>query len=167
MRFQKSQSVAFALAVSVLPLTAQVAVAHEPYVREAASAACETPALIKTIQHRFRIQAREVHHRQEWQITGLSHTHQHRYKPQDVHKSRAIARRYCHATAHFNDGTSRKIWYLIEGGMGFAGFGQSWLGAQQRVRDGLGNGSAIHNVEFCIDGLDKWNVYNSNCRALR
>jgi hypothetical protein len=141
--------------------------AHEDYVREAASPECETPKLVKTIQSRFKTQAKRVHHRADWEITSLTHVHQHRYLPQDVHTGRSIARRYCHATAHFNDGSNRKIWYLIEGGMGFAGFGQSYVGTRQFVRERLGNGPLINNVEFCIEGLDKWNVYNAHCRLLR
>lgn len=143
------------------------AVAHEAYVRDAPSPICETEKLIKTIERRFRIQAKKVHHREDLEITTLSDVHEHRYQPQDVHTGSPIARRYCHATAHFNDHSARKIWYLIEGGMGFAGFGQSWLGAKQKVRDGLGNGMLIHNVEFCIEGLDNWNVYDAHCRVLR
>jgi hypothetical protein len=43
--------------------------------------------------------------------------------------------------------TSRDIWYLIEIPMGFAGVGS--------------------NVEFCVAGFDRWNVYGGGCRVLR
>ena len=141
--------------------------AHEEYYRTVDSAVCETPELIKIIQSKFKTQAKRVHHRPEWRIDAITGIHQHRYVPQDVHSARPIARRYCHATATFNNGEHRKIWYLIEGGVGFAGFGQSWLGSRNPVQKALGNGGLIHNVEFCIDGLDPWNVYNGHCRTLR
>ncbi|MEL6435972.1 MAG: hypothetical protein AAFP99_04160 [Pseudomonadota bacterium] len=147
-------------------MTAPVA-AHEEYVREVISAECETPALIKAIKSRFRIQARKIHDRPEWRIEDVTEIHQHRHIPQDVHAQRAVDRRYCHGTAVFNDGTHRSIWYLIEGGMGFAGFGQSWLGSRDKTRKVFANGPAVDNVEFCIEGLDKWNVYNAHCRLLR
>ncbi|MCU0832485.1 MAG: hypothetical protein MUC58_13425 [Rhizobiaceae bacterium] len=75
-------------------------------------------------------------------ITGV---HQHRF-----HKSREgspIARRYCGATAHMNDGRKRTLFYLIEDGMGFAGYGD--------------------HVEFCINGLDPLRAYGGHCRVLR
>ena len=141
--------------------------AHEPYFRENGAAICDTPKLVKTIQGKFRTQAKRVHHRPDWEITGLSDIHEHRVEAQNVHAGRPIERRYCHATAHFNDHTSRTIWYLIEGGAGFAGFGGTWLGVKDKTRNALGNGPLIHNVEFCIEGLDRWNVYNNHCRTLR
>lgn len=58
-----------------------------------------------------------------------------------------IERRYCHATARLTDGADRPIWFLIEYGQGFASIGD--------------------NVEFCVSGFDRWNVYNSDCRVLR
>ncbi|MEO0542835.1 MAG: hypothetical protein AAFY99_03350 [Pseudomonadota bacterium] len=143
------------------------AYAHEAYVRTVGSAACETPQLIEIIKSKFKTQAKRVHHRPEWRIDEISGVHQHRYIPQDVHGTRAIAQRYCHATATFNTGEHRKIWYLVEGGVGFAGFGLSWLGSKRGVQKALGDGGMIHNVEFCIDGLDRWNVYNGHCRLLR
>ena len=141
--------------------------AHEEYVRTVDSAVCETPQLIKVIQSKFKTQAKRVHHRPQWRIDAITGIHQHRYIPQDVHGERAVARRYCHATATFNNGEHRKIWYLIEGGVGFAGFGQSWLGSRKKVQEALGHGGLIHNVEFCVAGLDRWNVYNGHCRLLR
>jgi AcrR family transcriptional regulator len=60
---------------------------------------------------------------------------------------RPIERRYCHATARLTDGQDRQIWYLIEYGRGFVGIGD--------------------NVEFCVQGFDRWNVYNAACRVLR
>ncbi|MCR9120918.1 MAG: hypothetical protein NXH91_01425 [Phyllobacteriaceae bacterium] len=121
--------------------------AHEPYYPLRESAECADPGMIKKIKVRFAHQARHVHHRDDLAIADITGIHQHRYLPQDVHDARPIPRRYCHATAHLSDGRERKIWYLIEGGAGFASIGS--------------------NVEFCVSGFDRWNVYNSACRVLR
>lgn len=56
-------------------------------------------------------------------------------------------RRWCEARAHMSDGRTRQVYYLIESYAGFAG-----------IRYG---------VESCIAGRDFWNVYGSNCRAIR
>jgi hypothetical protein len=57
-----------------------------------------------------------------------------------------IYRRYCRATAMMSDGRPRTIHYRISRGMGLAGTG--------------------YNVEFCIQGLDRWRVFDGNCRVL-
>lgn len=147
---KRFSSVGLAVAISAASLLGfnTKAVAHEPYYRAATSAECEAPGVMKHITRRFAHQAKHLHHRDEWRIDTISHIHQHRYLPQDAHEARPIPRRYCHGTVHFNDGSQRKVWYLIEGGMGFAGFGRN-------------------EIEFCIDGLDPLNVYNSHCRVLR
>jgi hypothetical protein len=46
-----------------------------------------------------------------------------------------------------NDGRKRQIWWLIEGGQGFAGLGD--------------------NLEFCIAGLDPLKVHGAWCRSVR
>ncbi len=58
-----------------------------------------------------------------------------------------IPRRYCRAHARLTNGRHPTLYYLIEGGQGFAG--------------------NHFNVEFCLGGLDRWNVYNGSCRSLR
>lgn len=121
--------------------------AHEPYFRDAPSSECHDEKMLKRIMKRFRIQAREVHHNDTLEIVGIHEIEQNRYLPQDVHKSRPIARRYCKGHVHLSNGSKRTIWFLIEGGAGFA--------------------SNSDNVEFCISGMDRWNVYNSACRILR
>ncbi|MEL6201503.1 MAG: hypothetical protein AAFR39_04005 [Pseudomonadota bacterium] len=156
-----------ASALAAATLSMAPANAHEEYFRTVDSAACETPQLIKIIQSKFKTQAKRVLHQPHLRIDAINGVHQHRYIPQDVHGERAVARRYCHATAVLNNGQHRKIWYLIEGGVGFAGFGGSWLGSKKPVQNALGNGGLIHNVEFCVEGFDRWNVYNGHCRTLR
>ncbi len=58
-----------------------------------------------------------------------------------------IVRRFCFAQAWMSTGHKRKMYYMIEKGMGLAGTG--------------------YKVEFCIAGLDTWGVYDGNCRVLR
>lgn len=123
------------------------AFAHEPYFRANEASVCDDKWQLKAIRHRFKVEARKVHHRPDWRIAEITDIHQRRLIPQDVHKARPIAGRYCQATVHFNDGTHRAMWYLIESGAGFAAIGDK--------------------TQFCISGLDDWNVYNAHCRILR
>jgi hypothetical protein len=58
-----------------------------------------------------------------------------------------IQRRFCKAEALMSTGRTRKLYYMIEKGMGLAGTG--------------------YKVEFCLQGLDHWGVYDGNCRSLR
>lgn len=78
-------------------------------------------------------------------VDDITHVRENKYEP--ATEMSKIGRRYCQATAWMNDGTKRKMWYLIEEGMGFAGLGD--------------------NVEFCISGLDPWHVYGAWCRSVR
>ncbi len=64
----------------------------------------------------------------------------------DTHDS-PIPRRYCRGHALLSNGKHPTVYYLIEGGQGFAG--------------------NSYNVEFCISGLDEWNDHDGSCRALR
>ena len=65
---------------------------------------------------------------------------------QGTHVSQ-IPRRYCRAHARLTNGRHPTLFYLIEGGQGFAG--------------------NKFNVEFCLGGLDRWNEYDGSCRAFR
>ena len=140
-------SIAIAAGLAVLTVAAAPAKAHEPYYPLAESALCDDAKMLRKIRARFAHQVRRVYHRDDLAITDFVDIHQHRYHRQDPHWDRPIPRRYCHATALLSDGDYRKIWYLIEGGAGFASIGS--------------------NVEFCVSGFDRWNVYNSACRILR
>ena len=62
------------------------------------------------------------------------------------HPDRLIPRRYCRAHARLTNGRHPTLFYLIEGGQGFAG--------------------NSFNVEFCLNGYDRWNEYNGSCRTL-
>lgn len=62
------------------------------------------------------------------------------------HSDRLIPRRYCRAHAQLTNGRHPTLFFLIEGGQGFAGNG--------------------FNVEFCLNGYDRWNEYDGSCRTL-
>lgn len=108
------------------------------------ASACDEPAILSKIMRRFHHQTHEVHH-DPMVIEAYSKVHQHRFYPADA--KHQIARRYCGATAHLSNGSRHYVWYFIETEAGFAGIGD--------------------NVEFCVTGFDRWNVYNSRCRVAR
>lgn len=62
-------------------------------------------------------------------------------------ETRPVEREYCRATALTSDGRKRPLWYLIERGFGFAGFGS--------------------NIEYCLSGLDPWYVHGAHCASVR
>lgn len=140
------------LAAALLSVPATVAnaadlIAPGPYVAAQPDSFCAREGYLRSIERRFGIQAREVHHRPELSIVAISDIRENRYEPAMV-EPMGIDRLYCKATAAMSDGHTRTVWYLVEYDMGFAGiFGDS--------------------VEFCVSGLDRWNVYDGYCRVLR
>jgi hypothetical protein len=130
-----------ALALPLLPAPAQAWWLHSD--REAL--ACDDAKVLKRISSKFRTQAREVHHDKSLAIDAYGNIHEHRYR--EKREDRPIARRYCGADVTLSDGRERTLWYLIERGVGFASIGD--------------------NVEFCLSGFDRWNVYDNACRILR
>ena len=107
---------------------------------------CANASVLGTIAGRFRHQVSHVPHLPNVAISDFRRISETRYKPQ-IHDERPIDRRYCHAKADLSDGHSRDVWYVIERPAGFAGIGS--------------------NVEFCVSGFDRWNVYDGRCRVLR
>ena len=106
--------------------------------------ACDAPQVLSYIQNRFVWTDRHVLQR-GLAIESIERVH--RNRSSNGHEYWSIPRLYCHGTAHMNDGHKRQIWWLIEGGMGFAG-----------LRD---------NLEFCISGLDPFKVHGAWCRSVR
>ncbi|MEM5494092.1 hypothetical protein [Hoeflea sp. AS16] len=106
--------------------------------------ACDAPQVLRYIQKRF---VWTDHHvlKRGLAIESIERAHRNRFG--DGYQVASIPRLYCHGTAHMNDGHKRTIWWLIEGGMGFAGLGD--------------------NVEFCISGLDPFKVHGAWCRSVR
>ena len=121
-------------------------VAPGPYVA-AADSDCAAPGRLASIESDFGVQAREVHMRPDLSIVSITDIRENRYLPiqEDI---RSVERLYCTANAAMSDGQTRTLWYLVEYDEGFAGF--------------FGD-----NVEFCLSGLDRWNVYDGHCRVLR
>lgn len=107
---------------------------------------CGHDAVLNRISSRFRYQVHHVPHLANVAIADFHSIGESRYEPK-IADQNPIERRYCHATADLSDGRSRDVWYVIERPMGFAGIGS--------------------NVEFCVSGFDRWNVYDGRCRVLR
>ena len=104
---------------------------------------CTEGTVLKKVVKRFN-HAEKVYWRERGlSLSSVSNPHRH---PHSTYQESPIERTYCHGTAHFEDGSRRKIHYLIENGAGFAGFG--W------------------NVEYCVHGLDPWKYYDGRCRVL-
>ena len=122
-------------------------IAPGPYADAGPDSFCARDGYLRSIERRFGIQARQVHGQPDLSITGIYNIRENRFLPK-VEDVRAVDRLYCKATATMSDGHDRTLWYLVEYNEGFAGmFGD--------------------NVEFCLSGLDRWNVYDSYCRVLR
>lgn len=137
--------------MSVLKITGSIAMATlalalslNGALAKDATRACDDAAILKSISKRFHAQSHEVHH-DRLRIEAFDRVHQHRAS--DKSEFRPIARRYCGATATLSDGRRRDVWYLIESNSGLVGLG--------------------NNVEFCVSGFDRWNVYDAHCRVLR
>ena len=107
---------------------------------------CGNRAVLDRIASRFHHQVHHVPHLARVAIVDFHKVRESRHQPK-IAGERPIDRRYCHAKADLSDGRSRDVWYVIERPMGFAGIGS--------------------NVEFCVSGFDRWNVYDSRCRVLR
>lgn len=129
-----------AMAAAVLPASA----ADMVYVSVDQPNVCASDRVLNRITHRFRHQVRNVPHLPQVDIQDFYQVRESRYTPR--HEDNPVERRYCQATAALSNGQSRTVWYLVERPMGFVGFGS--------------------NVEFCVSGFDRWNVYGGRCRVL-
>ena len=132
------------LASAILPVaTAQAADYLGVYAGQ--DTICGHQSVRGAIRRGFRHQVTHVPRLPNVDIVDFYGARLTRYEPATYNSP--IERRYCQATARLSDGEDRSIWYLIEYGQGFAGIGD--------------------NVEFCVAGFDRWNVYNAHCRVLR
>ena len=109
------------------------------------SGLCSSASVLNRITSRFAHQVRHVPNLPQVAITDFQRIHEHRYEAAD--ENHPIGRTYCGAKVTLSNGHDRDIWYLVEEGMGFASIG--------------------NNVEFCVSGFDRWNVYDGRCRVLR
>jgi capsid protein len=138
---------AAALAVSLASLNApSVQAADYIQVAPADAGFCSKAGVLSRIQSKFRHQVTHVPNLPNVAIVDFQNIHLRRWLPA-IPEGRPIARLYCGATVQLSDGMQRPVWYLVEEGMGLAGTG--------------------YNVEFCVDGFDRWNVYSGACRILR
>ena len=60
-----------------------------------------------------------------------------------------VGRKFCHAKIRMTDRRTRDMWYLLETPWGFSG------------------PPKLAGLEFCIAGLDPWNVYGKDCSTIR
>ena len=104
---------------------------------------CSEGWVLNRISRNFRQQVKNVPGLPQVEIVDFHGLHLTRSHPQ--RELWPVARTYCEGTVRLSDGHDRPIWYFIEGGMGFAGVG--------------------HNIEACVSGFDRWNVYNGRCRV--
>lgn len=101
---------------------------------------CNDPKVLHEIIERFNW-AEEHTFQRGVKLEGLDYP-----RERVVDLGRQIPRRYCRADGFLSNGRHRTVLYLIEGGQGFSGTG--------------------FNVEFCVNGYDRWRVYNGSCRTL-
>jgi capsid protein len=104
---------------------------------------CAEGWVLGRISRNFRHQVKNVPGLPDVEIVDFHGLRLTRHHPQ--RETWPVARTYCAGTVRLSDGRDRSIWYFIEEGMGFAGVG--------------------HNVEACVAGFDRWNVYNGRCRV--
>ncbi|MCK4204677.1 phage portal protein [Brucella pituitosa] len=139
------------LAASVLPLTfASLPASAADYLTSAPTSVadaglCSQQGVLRSVVADFGYQVRNVPNLPQVGISAMSDVRLTRYEPKN--NPAQIERTYCKATAVLSDGQHRSVWYMVEEGQGFAGVGQ--------------------NVEFCVDGFDRWFVYDASCRVLR
>jgi capsid protein len=138
-------AMAATLALGSLMMPAVAPAADMTIYEQQDSGVCADRRFLAKIEDRFRYQVRHVPNLPDVAITDFQRIRANRFEPRAERKP--IARQYCEADVVLSDGHTRNIWYLIEGGMGFAGIGD--------------------NVEFCVEGFDRWYVYNGRCRVLR
>jgi hypothetical protein len=136
-----------AFGVATVPAAAADYIGTAPghVARYAHSGICAEGGYLSRISHKFRYQITHVPYLPDVEIVDFQGVHENRYLPAD--EDHPIARRYCEATAVLSNGRRHQVFYLIESGMGFAGIGGT-------------------NVEFCVNGFDRWKVYDGRCRVL-
>ena len=144
---RRSASLLAALAtLASLGAPVRPALAADPLVYSAADPGlCDDGWQLGRIRHRFSYQVRHVPDLPDVRISEFYNIQAARYEGED--EKHPIFRQYCRADALLSDGRTHRVWYLIEGDQGFASLGT--------------------NVEFCVDGFDRWHVYNGGCRVLR
>ncbi|AAN29633.1 MULTISPECIES: phage portal protein [Brucella] len=147
---QFSRAALFAASVVPLALASVPTVQAADYIAPAPAGVadaglCNQQSVLRRVVSGFGYQVRHVPNLPKVGITAMSDVRLTRYEPKVSPAD--IERTYCQATAVLSDGQYRPVWYMVEEGQGFAALGR--------------------NVEFCVDGFDRWYVYDGRCRVLR
>jgi capsid protein len=145
-KFKRTASVA--MATLILGFSALHSQAADYFVAPHATAdasICSQQSVLKRVVSDFSYMIHHVPDMPMTSISSIGDIRLNRFEPK-VNPAQ-IERTYCDATAVLADGQTRKLWYLIENRQGFAGLGS--------------------NVESCVDGFDKWYVYNASCSVLK
>lgn len=111
----------------------------------AISPVCQEQSVINRAVAQFDRLVRGVPEMPAVSISAVSNVSATRFDPKTY--TSGIERHYCRATAVLSNGENRNMWYMVERTQGFASMGS--------------------NVESCVDGFDKWFVYDGRCRVLR
>lgn len=106
---------------------------------------CHEQSVINSAVAQFSRLVRGVPEMPAVSINAISNVNATRFDPKTYPSG--IERHYCSATAVLSNGENRDMWYMIEQNQGLASMGR--------------------NVESCVDGFDKWFVYDGRCRVLR
>ncbi|WOC15095.1 phage portal protein [Pseudochrobactrum sp. MP213Fo] len=111
----------------------------------ASNTVCHEQGVINSAVAQFSRLVRGVPQMPAVSIQAVSNVNTTRFDPKTYPSG--IERHYCSATAVLSNGENRDMWYMIEERQGLASMGR--------------------NVESCVDGFDKWFVYDGRCRVLR
>lgn len=106
---------------------------------------CHEQSVINSAVAQFSRLVRGVPEMPAVRINAVSNVNATRFDPKTYPSG--IERHYCSATAVLSNGENRDMWFMVEQNQGLASMGR--------------------NVESCVDGFDKWFVYDGRCRVLR
>jgi len=104
---------------------------------------CGHQHVLSRANYHFSYQVRHVPNLPHVRIQSFSNITQTRYEP--AVSAYNIARQYCTAMVNMDNGTSFPVAYVISKSRGLTGI----------------------NVDFCVDGFDRWRVHDNACRSLR
>ncbi len=104
---------------------------------------CSSDRVLQQIVSRFN-RAENTQWYNGVHMGNIANTHERAY---NIYPDSTIDRRYCRGSARMSNGKTRRVHFVIEQGMGLAGFG--W------------------GVEYCLKGSDRWHAYGGWCRVLR
>lgn len=107
---------------------------------------CAHQHVLSRANYHFTYQVRHVPQLPHVRIKSFTNIMQTGYEPALTRYN--ITRHYCTAIANMDNGTNYPVAYVISENQGYAGAG------------GI-------DVDFCVDGFDRWRVHDNACRSLR